>query len=59
VDKHQIEAVLDVVEQEGFDYAFVEYSNFEDIENEEFHKIRKAYLEARDKLGKLIGYMEE
>jgi len=59
MDKHQIQTVLDVIEQEGFDYAFVEYSNFDDIENEEFHKIRREYLVARDKLAKLIGYMEE
>jgi hypothetical protein len=58
MDKHQQQAVIDIVDSEGFEYAFVHYSNFDDIENEEFHIIRKEYLKTREKLAKIIGYEE-
>lgn len=58
MDKHQKQAVMDIVDNEGFDYAFVHFSDFEDIENEEFHKLRKEYLNARQKLADLIGFRE-
>lgn len=58
MDKHQKQAVMDVVDNEGFDYAFMHYSDFEDVEDEEFHTARKEYLKAREKLAKLIGYEE-
>jgi SMC interacting uncharacterized protein involved in chromosome segregation len=31
---------------EGIDYCFEHYSSFEDIEDEEFHKLRKEFLES-------------
>ena len=48
--------VLDTIENEGFEYAFVDYSGFEQIEDEEFHKLREAYLDAREILADYIGY---
>lgn len=59
MDNHQQEAIMNVIDSEGFEYAFVHYSDFDDIENEEFHTIRKEYLKAREKLAKVIGYIEE
>ena len=58
MDKHQQKVVTDVIDNEGFEYAFVHYSNFDDVENEEFHAMRKEYLKAREKLVKIIGYEE-
>jgi len=40
--------------QEGFHYCFKHYSNFNEIEDQEFHKLRKAYLSAAEKLEKYI-----
>lgn len=40
--------------QEGFHYCFKHYSSFSDIEDQEFHKLRKAYLSAAEKLEKYI-----
>ena len=59
MDKHQQQAVIDIIDNEGFDYAFVHYSDFDDIENGEFHVTRNEYLKAREKLAKIIGYTEE
>ncbi len=56
MDKHQKQAVNDIVENEGFDYAFVHFSDFEDVEDEEFHKLRNEYLEARKRLADLFDW---
>jgi len=50
--------LTNIIDNEGFDYAFKHYSNFEQIEDEEFHSLRKQYLEAREKLEKYIGLEE-
>lgn len=43
------------IDNEGFDYAFRSYSNFEEVKDEEFHKLRKVYIEAADALEKYIN----
>lgn len=50
-----IDYVRETVDQEGFDYAFTGYSDFEEIKDEEFHKLRKAYLEAHKNLAEYLG----
>ncbi|HED4408754.1 TPA: hypothetical protein R4328_001876, partial [Pasteurella multocida] len=40
------EYLQSIIENEGFDYAFVGYSHFKEIQDEEFHKLRLAYLAA-------------
>jgi thymidylate kinase len=40
---------------EGFHYCFKQYSSFEEVEDEQFHKLRKQYLEAADMLEKYVG----
>ena len=45
-----LDYVRETIESEGFDYTFIDYSHFEEIEDEEFHKLRKAYIEAVEKL---------
>ncbi len=32
------------IDQEGFDYAFREYSSFEEIKDPKFHQLRKEYV---------------
>ena len=43
------------IKNEGFDYTFNDYSEFTRIEDEQFHKLREAYLEAREKLKEYIN----
>ena len=50
--------VMTTVDSEGFDYAFCDYSNFDEIKDEEFHKLRKEFKEASKKLKTLIGFYE-
>lgn len=47
--------VRGTVEEEGFEYAMVYYSDFAHLKDDEFHRLRKAYLEARKALSDYIG----
>jgi hypothetical protein len=57
-DRSNMQYVRDTVENEGFDYAFRHYSHFEEVEDEKFHKLRKAYISAAEKLDKYVGIDE-
>lgn len=46
------------VENEGFDYAFRHYSDFREVKDEEFHKLRKAYVDAAQALEDYLGLRE-
>lgn len=48
--KKDREYVQACVENEGLDYAFRHYSDFEKIEDEKFHELRKAYVKAAEEL---------
>jgi hypothetical protein len=47
--------VKDTVDNEGFDYAFTHYTDFEEIGDAEFHRLRKAYVAARAALAEYCG----
>ncbi len=49
------ELVYNTVESEGFDYTFTDYSSFKEIKDKEFHRLRQAYLDAREALAAYIG----
>lgn len=49
------EYVQITVNNEGFDYAFYGYSNYNKIEDEKFHELRNKYLDARQELEKYIN----
>lgn len=51
-----LEYVKSTIENEGFDYAFVDYSDFSEIKDEEFHKLREAYVQAAEALREYIGF---
>lgn len=54
-----LEDVADVVEMEGFDYAFRHYSSFEKVDDKEFHKLRQAYVDAADALENYLPEVEQ
>ena len=39
---------------EGFHYCFKHYSNFDEIKDIEFHKLRKKYIKISDELSNYI-----
>lgn len=47
------------IENEGFDYAFRHYSEFKEINDPEFHKLRLAYVEAANDLDDYIPSIED
>lgn len=50
--RDEVRAAIDV---EGFEYAFMHYSNFKNIKNAEFHRLRLAFIEAANRLQEYIG----
>lgn len=42
--------ISDCIMSEGFDYTFIHYSSFDDIKDDQFHELRKAYADAQEKL---------
>lgn len=44
------------IKNEGFHYCFKHYSNFEEINDNRFHELRKQYIEASNLLE---GYVDE
>jgi hypothetical protein len=44
------------MDNEGIDYCFEHYSSFEEIKDEEFHKLRLEFLES---MKKIRNYVEK
>lgn len=42
------------IEEEGIDYTFMHYSNFEEIKDEKFHQLRQEYLKISKELKNYI-----
>lgn len=52
----EVKYVEATVENEGFDYAFKHYTDFSDsVKDPEFHRLRVAYLAAREALVDYVG----
>jgi len=45
-DNSTLQYVRDCMENEGTSNAFTCYSDFPEVQDEEFHRLRRAYLEA-------------
>ena len=43
------------MDAEGFHYCFKHYSSFEEIKDENFHKLIKEYLEISDKIKEYVN----
>ena len=46
----EIEMVRYRMDTEGFHYCFKHYSSFIDVDDDEFHRLRKKYLDASEEL---------
>ena len=60
-EKEEWEYVYIKMIDEGFHYCFKHYSSFEDIKDEEFHRLRTNYLKSANDLEEYIKnkYNEE
>jgi len=47
--------LLSRINNEGFDYCFIHYSDFKEIKDKDFHKYRKRYIKAQKEL---LQYIE-
>ena len=48
--KQDLEYVVGSIGKEGFNYCFRDYSSFDKVKDKDFHKLRKAYVAAAEKL---------
>ena len=55
MSKQTLQDVLDAVETEGFDYAMRFYSNWKDVDNEEFQQLYTKYIESANELENFLG----
>ena len=53
-ESEQWSYVLSKMKNEGFDYCFRHYSNFEEVDDDKFHQLRKAYLKSAEELESYI-----
>jgi hypothetical protein len=53
------ESVKYRMKEEGIEYCFKHYSTFEEIEDEEFHKLRLELLNTMEKIHDYVNYKIE
>lgn len=54
--KKQLESIKHEVEWEGFDYVFSgSYRSYDEIKDNDFHKLYKAYRDAGNALREYLG----
>lgn len=51
----ELDYVRGLIDMEGFDYTFTDMGDFSDIEDEEFHRLHRAYVQAHNALDRYIG----
>lgn len=54
--KKEKENLRAIIENEGFEYTFVEYSRFDKVHDVEFHKLRSAFVRAYKELATYLEY---
>lgn len=50
----ELQSVRDRMDYEGIDYCFRDYSDFEEVEDKEFQRLRQAYVDAANALEKYL-----
>lgn len=50
MNNRTLDEVAVAMDQEGFDYCFRNYSDFDKVKDAEFHKLREAYIAAANAL---------
>ncbi len=53
-EKENWESVNFRMHDEGFHYCFESYSNWKEIEDEKFHKLREQYLKSAEELEEYV-----
>lgn len=56
MNKQDKKYVKSIINNEGFNYTFEDYSDFEEIKDEKFHILRLKLLQSIKKIKDYIGY---
>lgn len=54
MENNDLQYILNRIELEEVEYTIIDYSNFEEIKNEKFHKLRENYRKAHYELLKYL-----
>lgn len=54
-DHSTLDYVREIAECEGFWYAFSSYSDFEDVDDPKFHKMKDDFIIAGQELARYLG----
>jgi predicted signal transduction protein with EAL and GGDEF domain len=52
--RSEAELVASKIKEEGFEYTFLDYDDFKQIKDDEFHRLIKDYLDSINKLKSYI-----
>jgi len=55
---NEFEILFHKIALEGFDYALRDYSSWDEIRDEEFHLLRKAFVKAANELESYLDSIE-
>lgn len=58
MSKPNSEYLKRIIDKEGWDYGWTEYSNYVEVEDKHFHKLRLAYLKASEALEEYVGFRD-
>ena len=50
------EYIVSIINDEGLEYTFESYSDFVEIQDRQFHKLRKEYLDVVRKIKEYLEY---
>lgn len=59
MSEDELEQIQLKIECEGFDYALVYYSDWKEIRDKEFQRLRKVFVKAREELAKYLDHEYE
>lgn len=52
--EYELEELTNKIDMEGFEYTLLDYSDWKEIKDKEFHRLRRAFVDARDNLQEYI-----
>jgi regulator of replication initiation timing len=59
MDEEQAKDLLSRINQEGFHYCFIYYSDFKEINDKKFHSLRKKYIKAFKELEEYVSKISQ
>lgn len=56
--KKEKQEILNIINNEGFEYTFIHYLSFSNVKDKKFHNLRENFMKARKDLVDYLGFEE-